>query len=406
MTDQTGVLPRLDIRHLVVEEAEQSRMNGVHLVANRLAREQMRLGQTVRVVVLHPPGKAVDQAVWDAPVQALPLEGRGLFGHLVQPGPRLVAGLVAGAGPNTLVHVHCARRPLLLAIGRELARRGIRYVVTVHGRYAHVADAEMRRAHRSTSLYLAMFERRILERAWFVHALTEQEADAIRQIAPRARIAIVANAAYSSAFDVSPPPPDRAFPSPDFPLFGFCGRYAAHHKGLDLAVEGLAAHRAMGGRGRLALVGNGATGEEGAALRALAARAGIGSAVSVGGPVFGSEKDRALRGWDFFVQVSRFDGLPIGVVEAALLGLPLIVSTATGLGDLVERHGAGFVVRDLSPAGVAQALGRAADLAPDAWVRMSRAAHAMALVTGDWARSADALQHLYAAGEADLRLAG
>ncbi len=60
MIDQTGA-PRLDIRHLVVEEAEQSRMNGVHLVANRLAREQVRLGQTVRVVVLHPPARAVDR---------------------------------------------------------------------------------------------------------------------------------------------------------------------------------------------------------------------------------------------------------------------------------------------------------------------------------------------------------
>ncbi|GJD90580.1 D-inositol-3-phosphate glycosyltransferase [Methylobacterium hispanicum] len=406
MTDQTGAQPGLDIRHLVVEEAEQSRMNGVHLVANRLAREQIRLGQAVRVVVLHPPGRTVERGVWDAPVEALPLEGHSLFGHLVQPAPRLTAALVAGAGPRTLVHLHCARRPLLLAIGRELARRGIRYVVTIHGRYAHVADAQMRRAHRSTSLYLAMFERRILERAWFVHALTDQEAGAIRQIAPRARIEIVANAAYSSAFDAAPPPPGRTGPSPAFPLFGFCGRYAAHHKGLDLLIGGLATHLAAGGRGRLALAGNGATGGEGAALRALAQGAGIGGSVAVGGPVFGPEKERTLRGWDFFVQSSRFDGLPIGAVEAALCGLPLIVSTATGLADAVERHGAGFVVRDLTTNAVAEALGRAARLTPEAWARMSRAAHAMALVTGDWARSAEALQHLYATQGTDLRLAG
>lgn len=406
MTDQTGAPAGLDIRHLVVDEAEQTRMNGVHLAANRLAREQVRLGQSARIVVLHPPGRPVDPGVWDAPVEALPLEGYSLFGHLVQPAPQLVAGLVAGAGPRTLVHIHGARRPLLLAVGRELARRGIRYVVTIHGRYAHVADAGMRRTHRSTSLYLAMFERRILERAWFVHALTVHEAETVRQIAPRARIEIVANAAYSSVFDASPPPPDRTVPSPDFPLFGFCGRYAAHHKGLDLLIGGLAAHLSAGGQGRLELTGSGPTGGEGAALCALAAEAGIAGSVTVGGPVFGPEKERTLRGWDFFVQASRFDGLPIGAVEAALAGLPLIVSTATGLAEAVERHGAGFVVRDLSSGAVADALGRAARLTPEGWARMSRAAHAMALVTGDWARSAEALQHLYAAEGAGLRLAG
>lgn len=392
----TSASRQLDIRHLVVEEAELSRANGVNLVANRLAREQVRQGQNARVFVLHDAARPVDPADWNVPVLAFPLEGRRLFGHLVNLAPALVEALLAGADDTTIVHIHGGRRPMLLSIGRELARRGVRYVITIHGRYAHVYDEHLRAVRPSSALYLSVFERRMLEKAAFVHALTEHEAATIRQIAPRARIEIVANAAYSSAFDALPPPPAHRLISEAFPRYGFCGRYALKHKGLDLLLGGFAQHCARGGAGNLAFAGTGTDGRE--QLQAMARENGIADRVTVGPPVFGPDKVRTLNGWDYFVQTARFDGMPIGALEAALGGLPLIVSVGTGLGGPVERFGAGFVVTSLTDAAVAEAIARAAQVTPDAWRRMSRAAYAMALDVGDWTRSAQQLSDLYAKG--------
>lgn len=389
----TSASRTLDIRHLVVEEAELSRANGVNLVANRLAREQVRQGHNARAFVLHDAARPVDLTDWNVPVHALALEGRRLFGHLVHLAPGLVDTLLADVDDTTVVHIHGGRRPMLLSIGRELARRGVRYVITIHGRYAHVYDEHLRAVRPSSVLYLSVFERRMLEKAVFVHALTEHEAATIQHIAPRARIEIVANAAYSSAFDPLPQVPAHRHTSDAFPTFGFCGRYALKHKGLDLLLGGFALHCARGGAGNLAFAGTGTSGRE--QLQAMAQEEGIAERVAVGPPVFGADKVRTLNGWDFFVQTARFDGMPIGALEAAMSGLPLIVSVGTGLGGPVERFGAGFVVTSLSAEAVATAIASAAQVTPDAWLRMSRAAYAMALDVGDWTRSARQLSDLY-----------
>jgi hypothetical protein len=103
----------LDIRHLVFEEAEDSRTNGVHHVANRLAREQVRMGDAARIVLLHRTAAGIDLAPqhWAAPVQPLRLDGPRLFGHVVQAAPGVCDALLDGTGPASIVHVHGGRRP-------------------------------------------------------------------------------------------------------------------------------------------------------------------------------------------------------------------------------------------------------------------------------------------------------
>ncbi len=398
----TRAAPALDIRHVVFDDTRDSRTNGVHYVANHLAREQAGLGHRAQVLLLretdvHQPAKPPDPGYWMAPVEVLAIGGPRLRGRAVVAGAGLAERILGGADPRTIVHIHGARRPVLLSLGLWLARRNIRYAVTVHGRYAHLDEIRGRTLRDSlVRKYLAVFERRLLERAAFVHAVTPAEAEMIRAIAPRARVAVVANAAYSSAFAARPAWAPRAGLLDRAPTFGFCGRYAVLHKGLDLLVDGFGLHRASGGSGQLVLAGPVQAGGEDLWLGARAEACGAAAAVTVAPPAFGPEKRALLRSWDFFVQPSRFDVLPTGALEAALDGLPLIVSAATGLGEAVESAGAGFVIDDLSPRGVGAVLGRAAEVAPEAWTRMSRAAHAMALEIGDWTRTARRIQDLYA----------
>ncbi|MBR3157412.1 glycosyltransferase [Candidatus Saccharibacteria bacterium] len=66
--------------------------------------------------------------------------------------------------------------------------------------------------------------------------------------------------------------------------------------------------------------------------------------VKVYGPVFGEKKKNTLTKNDVFVQLSRTEGQPLGVMEAIALGMPVLVSNGTGLKNIVEKYRIGVVV--------------------------------------------------------------
>jgi glycosyltransferase involved in cell wall biosynthesis len=385
----------LDIRHVVIDDLSPhpSAANGIHHVARRLAREQIAAGDDARIIFLRQQGMACGEAEsFDLPTLILPLDGPRIMGHLVGIVPQVVAALTAGAGPRTVFHIHTARRPLLLSLVRELDHRGLGFGVTVHGRYSDVVDGDGTVANWKSALYLRLIERRTIERARFVQAASMAEAQVIRRLAPRARICVIPNAAFSSALDGTPLAPHRTASFAAFPTFGFCGRYEIVCKGLDLLIEGFALYHREGGTGRLVLIG---TGPGRDVIAAMVNMSGLADAVEIHGPCFGAEKQRRMQGWDFFVQPSRFDGVPMAALEAALAGLPLIVSAETGLVQHIDAAASGIVVRRLTARDVATAFAEAAMVSPDAWREMAAGAHSMAIAIGDWTPIAASLRKLY-----------
>ncbi len=59
--------------------------------------------------------------------------------------------------------------------------------------------------------------------------------------------------------------------------------------------------------------------------------------------VTGKEKTDILRNSDIFIQTSRHEGLPMGILEALSLGIPCIITKGTSLGDFVKQNDAGWV---------------------------------------------------------------
>jgi glycosyltransferase involved in cell wall biosynthesis len=175
-------------------------------------------------------------------------------------------------------------------------------------------------------------------------------------------------------------------------MFGYFGRLEIEHKGLDLLVGGFAHYRNSGGKGHLGIFGTGPAFER---LAALIAASGTSDHVTLEGPRFGEAKFEILRTWDYLVMPSRFDGMPIAALEAALVGLPLLVSPATGLGELIERHRAGDMIRPLTAEGVAATLRRAETVTPSDWQTKSANAYRMAIAAGDWTTVAERIRALY-----------
>jgi glycosyltransferase involved in cell wall biosynthesis len=104
-------------------------------------------------------------------------------------------------------------------------------------------------------------------------------------------------------------------------------------KRLDVLLEAAAAVRAAGLV--VAIVGAGA--EEGR-LRALASALGLHGRVKFAGEIPGAA--RFFRAFDVYAAPSRKEGLPLGVLEAMALGLPVVASDIPAhrevLGDACE----------------------------------------------------------------------
>lgn len=383
----------LDIRHLIFDEADDhpSAANGLHQVARQLALEQLHAGDQSRLVFLAAPGRDPEVPP-SIPAQILPLRGRRILGRSIGLDQDVLDAILSDAGPSTVYHIHGVRQPLLLPIARALRRRRVPYGITAHSRFAHIYSLDHKLERPRTALYVKLLEGSALKAARFVHALTPHEADVVRRLVPGARVVLLPNAVYSSRLDGIPQAPTRRDPSAEFPIFGFFGRLAIEHKGLDLLIEGFARYRHAGGRGRLALFGSGQTHQQ---LAEMCAAAGVADASSIEGPRFGPDKLQAASQWDFYVAPSRFDHMPLALMEAGLMGLPLILSEGTGLLQQVEAARAGLAIADLSAQSVAEAMHAAETIGPAQWRLLSQNAYRVALSIGDWTAIAASLRDLY-----------
>ncbi len=131
----------------------------------------------------------------------------------------------------------------------------------------------------------------------------------------------------------------------------FVGRIEEQKNPL-LLIEAFAAIRRKVADARLVIVGEGGLRP---AAQDLARELGVGDAILWSGYRSRAEMPRLMNGADALMLPSRFEGMPISVLEALACGLP-VVATAVGEVPLVVKDMVnGRLVRDHSPGAVAAA---------------------------------------------------
>ena len=156
-------------------------------------------------------------------------------------------------------------------------------------------------------------------------------------------------------------------------------------KGHSVLLDALPAVLARVPRLQVVLVGDGELRPE---LEAQANRMGLGSAVHF----IGNRSDIPvlLGASDLFVLPSRWEGLPMALLEAMAAGLPLVASSVSGTREVVEHGTSGLLVPPEDGAALADAM-LAVLSDPRATATMGRAARAR--VEACYSARAQALQH-------------
>lgn len=266
----------------------------------------------------------------------LPLINRRF--DLVLPRPRLVDTAVRDAD---LIHLIPHISPIVPPVIAAARRHGKPWVISPVGILPL-------RGHSIPlkKMYQAFWGDRMLREAARLIAVTALDRELLTPYAASPdRVVVIPNA-------IRPQPPGAIPPAPpgSRPFLLFMGGFH-WNKGADLLIEAFArVSRTHLSDYDLVLAGD----HRRAGIEALAGRLGLSERVRFPGWLTGTEKERTMAHASFVAIPSRLDAMTIVVLEAAVRGKPVLMTTTCGFPE-VEELGGGHLIEP-SVDGVARGL--------------------------------------------------
>lgn len=371
----------MKIIHIVLGKANPKRMNGVNKVAYQLATSQTKLGHEVTLwgiansMEKNYPERNFNTQLFTQLKNKLTIDTR-------------LKKAIQSLSKNSVVHLHGAFIPEFYHISILLKRNKIEYIYTPHGSLTEMA---MTKNKWMKKLYFLLFESKLIKDAKRVHLLGENEYNFIDSLTSKANKCLIANGQDLNVIPIYPINNNKL----DHLVFGFCGRLAKFHKGLDLMLKGFQLYIQNGGNGTLELIGDGSDREE---LEQLSLDLGISDRVVFHGKKFGKVKFDLLSQMDVFIHTSRMEGFPTAVLEAAALKIPTITSDATNINSYVQAYDAGLILKENSVEEIAEVMGKFSnDFNQSELNKMGENGRKMVEEEFDWGKIANQLIEIYAA---------
>lgn len=327
------------IIHLVLGKANPDRMNGVNRVAHNHAMSLFEMGFDVEIWGIT---KNLKGEVYPRPFPTRLFKSQPFYREL---DPELLYA-ISQLPDNTVFHIHGAFIADFYKLTSLLIEMKIDYVYTPHGAFNEVA---LEKSKWIKKIYLHRYERSILKNAKKVQFLGKSEFEHIGRILNLQNRIIIPNGQNPEELQFEFHRMQRRHS----PVFGFCGRMDIYYKGLDLLIDGFAEYINAGGAGELWLIGDG---PDRAELEGKVAALNLNSRITFMGPRYGREKLNRIANMDLFCHPSRSEGSPTAVLEAAALGKPVLVSTGTNVGELVESKGCGLHITKNTASGIAKGM--------------------------------------------------
>jgi len=133
--------------------------------------------------------------------------------------------------------------------------------------------------------------------------------------------------------------------SKDVIKVSYIGRIAANQKGLDLLFDAILKMKEFLISNNFELHIYGPENQDYSMLKTMAGKMSIESLVTFHEQVFGKKKEDVLLDTDVFIMTSRFEGLPMGLIEALSYGVPCAVTDGTYLDKEISEYNAGWTTK-------------------------------------------------------------
>lgn len=229
-----------------------------------------------------------------------------------------------------IVIFHEAYRIEYLQISYNLRKNRIPYVIIPHGELNN--EAQKKKYLKKKVANLLLFNR-FINGAVAVQCLSKREMEMTH----------FGRYKFVGSNGVEIPLKQRRGYKDDKIKFIYIGRLDAYHKGLDLLIEAISINKEF-------LKENGCVFElygpdykgNYAHIQELIAKYKVDGLIKLSHGVSGEQKEEILLNADVFIQTSRFEGMPMGILEALSYGIPCLVTEGTTLSDDIVKCDAGW----------------------------------------------------------------
>lgn len=215
-------------------------------------------------------------------------------------------------------------------IGRMLDSLTIPYVIVPHG---SMTKSSQRKKWFKKKLANFLFFNRFVSHAAAIQFLSQGELDASVFRFKKSFIG-------TNGINI---PANHRHQGENIRHISFIGRLDVFHKGLDMLIEAVSLNKQIfiDNNIQISIYGNDIKGR-GAKLRKLISDFNVSDIITLNKEIFGDAKKMVLLSTDVFVLTSRFEGMPMGVLEALSYGIPCMVTEGTNLKDYIEEYNAGW----------------------------------------------------------------
>lgn len=321
------------IIHLILGKANPDRMNGVNKLVFEMVSTQQELGYEVCLWgITKEPSHNYPNRNFKTELFQMLSNKFTIHADLKK--------AIDDLPKETVFHIHGSFIPEFYHIGKQLTKQNIPYMYTPHGA---LAPAALARRGWKKQIYFKLFEQHLLKNAACMIATGLSVYNHANTLVRLQRRVLIPNGQPLIK------KMEKAKRETEM-IFGFCGRIALEHKGLDLLLQGFKIYKDQGGKAVLHLIGDG---PEMPKFKKMAKDLGVFNELTLYGAQFGKDKFDLLSKFDVFVHTSRMEGFPAAVLEATATGTPVLISKATNVWNYISKYDCGLLIDPNIPENIA-----------------------------------------------------
>lgn len=248
---------------------------------------------------------------------------------------------------DTIFHFHSVFIPEFYTISKILDEKKIQWIISPHGGYS---NDSFKKNYFLKSLYFSYIENFLLKRSKYIliNNLNEKK-NSIKLNIFKKKIKIIPNGIPINKIRYNKK-------TSDLLNIIYVGRLSIMHKGLDLLINSFKILSKLNIYPKLSIYGDGKDRNQ---LLKMLNRLDPKIKIILLRSVTGHQKYKKILNSDIFIHSSRWEGMPMAVLEAASLSKPLIISKETNLSNYVKKYECGYVIEKLNSYSIAKVIQKA-----------------------------------------------
>ncbi|MDY3305073.1 MAG: glycosyltransferase [Clostridia bacterium] len=269
-----------------------------------------------------------------------------------------------------LVVFHEVYRKEYLSVYKNLLKNNIPYIILPHG---SLTTASQQKKHLKKLAGNFLFFNKFIKNAKAIQCLSKNELDETKIDIKK----------FIGTNGINMPILKKDKFNTDKTELVYIGRLDAYHKGLDLLINAVSGIKnfMIANNCMIHIYGPDFAGRY-AHVKKMIQDKKLENLITLNHEILGKEKENVLLNSDIFLQTSRFEGMPMGILEALSYGVPCIITKGTNLGEFINEYNTGWVAETNSEI-IAQKIKQAVSN-KDKWVSKSQNAVRLVKENFEW----------------------